>query len=179
MPCLVIIHSCVLSSCICVQLFATPWTIAHQAPLSTGFFRQEYWNGLPFSPPGNLSNPGSNLRLLRLLHWEVGSLPLVPPGKPVTLQRLLYRLHPHSSFSPSPEFFLNTHVMIHQNDVLNPYNSPSSTEWKYVLSMSCKPVCNPAQAYLCSLHLAILQQLSAYPTVVTLVYFLSPYIMHF
>ena len=85
---------CMLSRFSRVRLFATPWTVSHQAPLSTGFFRQEYWNGLPFSPPGNLSNPGSNLRLLRLLHWEVGSLPLVPPGKPVTLQRLLYRLHP-------------------------------------------------------------------------------------
>ena len=36
----------------CVQLFATPWTIAHQAPLSVGFFRQEYWSGLPFPIPG-------------------------------------------------------------------------------------------------------------------------------
>ena len=42
----------------CVQLFATPWTIAHQAPLSMGFPRQEYWNRLPFSFPGNLPNPG-------------------------------------------------------------------------------------------------------------------------
>ena len=32
----------------------TPWTVAHQDSLSMGFFRQEYWNGLPFSPPGNL-----------------------------------------------------------------------------------------------------------------------------
>ena len=36
----------------------TPWTVAHQAPLSMEFPRQEYWNGLPFSPPGDLSNPG-------------------------------------------------------------------------------------------------------------------------
>ena len=41
-----------------VQLFATPWTIAHQAPLSMGFSRQEYWSGLPCSPPGDLPNPG-------------------------------------------------------------------------------------------------------------------------
>ena len=41
-----------------VQLFATQWTIAHQAPLSTGFSRQEYWNGLPCPPPGHLPNPG-------------------------------------------------------------------------------------------------------------------------
>ena len=42
----------------CVQLFVTPWTIDHQAPLSMGFFRQEYWSGLPFLPPGDLSDPG-------------------------------------------------------------------------------------------------------------------------
>jgi len=40
---------CVLS---CVQLFATPWTVTHQTPLSMEFFRQEYWSGLPFSSPG-------------------------------------------------------------------------------------------------------------------------------
>ena len=38
--------------------FATPWTVACQAPLSMGFPRQEYWSGLPFPSPGNLPNPG-------------------------------------------------------------------------------------------------------------------------
>ena len=46
---------CVLS---CVQLFVTSWTIAHQAPLSMAFFRQEYWSGLPYPPPVDLPNPG-------------------------------------------------------------------------------------------------------------------------
>ena len=41
-----------------VRLFATPWTVAHQAPLSMGFPRQEYWSGLPFPPPEDLLNPG-------------------------------------------------------------------------------------------------------------------------
>ena len=41
-----------------LQLFVTPWTVAHQAPLSTGFSRQEYWSGLPFPPAGDLPNPG-------------------------------------------------------------------------------------------------------------------------
>ena len=41
-----------------VQLFVTPWTIAHQAALSMGFSRQEYWSGLPFPSPGDLPNPG-------------------------------------------------------------------------------------------------------------------------
>ena len=42
----------------CARLFATPWTVAYQAPLSTGFSRQEYWSGLPFPPAGDLPNPG-------------------------------------------------------------------------------------------------------------------------
>ena len=41
----------IVKSLSCVQLFATPWTVAHQAPLSMGFSRQEYWSGLPFPSP--------------------------------------------------------------------------------------------------------------------------------
>ena len=41
-----------------VQLFATPWTVARQAPQSMGFSRQEYWNGLPFPSLGDLPIPG-------------------------------------------------------------------------------------------------------------------------
>ena len=41
-----------------VRLFATPWTVAHQAPLSVRFSRQEYWNGLLFPSPRDLPNPG-------------------------------------------------------------------------------------------------------------------------
>ena len=43
---------------IIVQLFATLWTVAYQAPLSMGFSRQEYWSGLPFPSPGDLPNAG-------------------------------------------------------------------------------------------------------------------------
>ena len=49
---------CVLSRFSHIQLFATLWTVAHQAPLSMGFSRQEYWSGLPCPPPGDLLNPG-------------------------------------------------------------------------------------------------------------------------
>ena len=41
-----------------VRLFATPWTVSRQAPLSMGFFRQEYWSGFPFPSPGDLPNLG-------------------------------------------------------------------------------------------------------------------------
>ena len=43
-----------------VQLFATPWTVAHQVPLSMGFSREDYWRGLPFPSPGDLPDPGSH-----------------------------------------------------------------------------------------------------------------------
>ena len=42
----------------CVRLFAIPWTIAYQVPLSMGFSRQEYWSGLLFPSPGDIPNPG-------------------------------------------------------------------------------------------------------------------------
>ena len=48
----------------CVRLFVTPWTVAHQAPLSMEFSGQEYWNELPFPPPGDLPDPGIELDFL-------------------------------------------------------------------------------------------------------------------
>ena len=41
----------------CIQLFVTLWTVAHHTPLSIGSSRQEYWSGLPFPPPGDLTDP--------------------------------------------------------------------------------------------------------------------------
>ena len=67
-----------------VQLFGTPWTIAHQAPLSTVFSRQEYWSGHPFPSPGDLLNPGVELGSPAL---QVDSLPSEPPGKNKKLPR--------------------------------------------------------------------------------------------
>ena len=61
-----------------VQLFTTPWTVACHAPLSIGFFRQEYWSGFPFPPPGNLPSPG----------MEHGSL---------HCRQILYQLNHHRS----------------------------------------------------------------------------------
>ena len=49
---------CVLSPYIHELLFSTPWTVAHQVPLSVGFSTQEYWSGLPYPPPGDLPDPG-------------------------------------------------------------------------------------------------------------------------
>ena len=62
-----------------VQFFATPQTVACQAPLSMGFSRQEYWSGLPFTSPGDLPNPAIEPRSPPL---QADSLPSEPPGKP-------------------------------------------------------------------------------------------------
>ena len=62
-----------------VPLFATPWTVAYQSPLSMGFFRQEYWSGLPFPSPGNFSDPGSEPGSPAL---QADSLLSEPPRKP-------------------------------------------------------------------------------------------------
>ena len=63
-----------------LQLFATPWTVASQAPLSMGFSRHIYWSGLPFPPPRNLSNPGIKPKTPSL---QAESLPLCLLRRPV------------------------------------------------------------------------------------------------
>ena len=60
--------------------FSTPYTVPCQAPLSMRSPRQGFWSGLPFLPPGHLHDPGIELHVLHLLHWQAGSLPTVPPG---------------------------------------------------------------------------------------------------
>ena len=64
----------------CVQLLVTPWTVAHQVPLSVGFPRQEYWSGLLFRSPEDLPNPGIEPRSSALgatttelprIHWSL------------------------------------------------------------------------------------------------------------
>ena len=57
----------------------TPWTAAHQAPLSIGSSRQEYWRGLPFPFPGGLPNPGIKARSPAL---QANSLPVSQQGNP-------------------------------------------------------------------------------------------------
>ena len=61
----------------CIRLFQTPWTVAHQAPPSTGFSRQECWSRLPFPSPGDLPDPGIEPRSPALL---ADTLTSEPPG---------------------------------------------------------------------------------------------------
>ena len=61
-----------------IRLFETPSTVAHQAPLSMEFFRQEYWSGLPFPFPGDILDPGIEPGSPAL---QADSSPFGPPGK--------------------------------------------------------------------------------------------------
>ena len=64
------------------RLFATPRTVAHEAPLSMGFSRQEYWSGFPFPSSGDLPDPGVEPRSPVL---QADTLPTEPPGKPICM----------------------------------------------------------------------------------------------
>ena len=72
---------CVLSHSV-VSHSVTLWTVAHQADLSFRFFRQEYWSGLPFPSPRDLTNPRIEPVSPAL---EADSLPIEPSGKPLVL----------------------------------------------------------------------------------------------
>ena len=79
------LYACVraklLQSCLTL---VTLWTVACQAPLSLGFSRQEYWSGLPCPPAGDLPDPGIKpASPMSPKQWQVGSLPVGPPGKPM------------------------------------------------------------------------------------------------
>ena len=76
------IFLCIVQLLTHVQLFTTPRTIAHQAPLSVGFLRHEYWSGLPFPPPGDLPDPGIERRSPALAGRFFTT---EPPGKPIFL----------------------------------------------------------------------------------------------
>ena len=65
-----------------VQLFASPWTVARQAPLPMEFSRHKYWSGLPFPTPGDLSDPGTDPMPLASLALADGFFTTEPPGKP-------------------------------------------------------------------------------------------------
>ena len=70
-----------------VRIFEISWTVAHQAPQSVEFSRQEYWSGLPFPPPGDLLDPGIEPGSPTL---QTDALPSEPPGKQGIRKTYLY-----------------------------------------------------------------------------------------
>ena len=81
----------------CDQLFATPQTAAHHGPLSMGFSRQGYWNGLPFSSPGDLLNPGIESKFPALQADSLPSELQESPNEIHTPQKLILRIMQHTS----------------------------------------------------------------------------------
>ena len=69
-----------LSRCNCVRPFVTPRAVACEAPLAMEFSRQEYWSGLPFSPPGDLPDPGIEPKALVSPALQADSLLFEPSG---------------------------------------------------------------------------------------------------
>jgi len=78
-------YAWVLSRFSCVRLFVTPWTVACQAPVSIGFFRQEYWSGLPCPPAGDLPDPGIKPASLMSPALAGGFFTTESPGKPMQI----------------------------------------------------------------------------------------------
>ena len=105
---LVLLWVCMLSHCCYVWLFETPWTVAHQAPLSKGFSRQGYWSWLPFPSPGDLPNPGT--KPASFICLLPGKLALYYYCRLVLL--ILWCLKPQFSFLfPQGWVLIYTHVL--------------------------------------------------------------------
>ena len=127
--------TCALS---CVQLYVTPWTVAHQVPLPMGFSRQDYWSRLPFPSPGDLPNPGIKT-MSPVAPAQAGRFfTTEPPGKPRRFLRITkkhVRVDEGSSWmkgSPSLacHSLLRTHTLttIHAQTHRTPTDHTTSTE---------------------------------------------------
>ena len=108
-----------------VWLFATLWTAAHQAPLSMGFSRQQYWSGLPYPPPGNLPNPGIEPESLVSLALAAGFFTSTHLGSPLSPWGRVYKGETHCSRAGVGEIRMGSlHRMVEACSLVPP--SPSS-----------------------------------------------------
>ena len=115
----------------CVRLFAIPWTVAHQAPPSMGFPRQEYWSGLPIHSLGDLPNPGIEPGSLTLLADALSS---EPPGKPVA--QLMQHLGPGWRHLPASPRLCGHEPPAHP---LSAWQSLRGPESRWLGGMKCFP----------------------------------------
>ena len=126
--------------------FVTPWTVAHQAPLSMGFHRQEYWSELPFSSPGGLPTPGIEPVAPASPALPTNSLPLSYLGSPSRTQVKQMQPSSNDAFQGEPRAAIsiggpvshlfslkNTHVIVSHT---TPVPLPPHGD-KDVLSASC------------------------------------------
>ena len=122
-----------------VQLFATPWTVAHQAPLSMGFSRQEYWSRLPFPSPGDLPDPEIKLRSPTL---QADSLPSEPPGKP-NYYNILYTTYSlYTIIDLSVQFSL-VHSLSRVRLFATPWIAARQASLSITISRPSSPWCHP------------------------------------
>ena len=112
-----------------IRLFATPWTIAYQAPLSMEFSREEYWSGLPFPSQGELPDPGIERRSPAL---QAEVLPSEPPGKPDS-----------DEYQPCTllSIFVSTLLLNLQNKLKSKIKQPAQQKRRKSLVFP-KPLCN-------------------------------------
>ena len=82
---------CELSRSAISDSFTTPWSVARQAPLSTGFLRQDYWSGLPFPSPGDLPDPGIKPGSPALAGRFFTTSPTWEAWFPQSLQQFMFR----------------------------------------------------------------------------------------
>ena len=94
------LHACMLSHFSYLQLFGTLWTVARQAPLSMGFFRQEYWSELSCPPPGDLPDPRIEPLSPMAPALQADSLPLSHRGNPVSIYSFSNPRRPESAVMP-------------------------------------------------------------------------------
>ena len=100
-------------TCVCVlsrvRFFATLWTTALPASLSVEFSRQEYWSGLPFPTPRDLSDPGIESVFPVSSALAGGSLPLAPPGKPIHIHTYIH-IHAYTHGVHTHTHWTHTHT---------------------------------------------------------------------
>ena len=104
-----------------VQLFATSWTVALQAPLSMEFSRQEYWSGLPCPSPGDPSNPGIEPGSPAL---QADSLPFEPPGKPQPDRQAEVK-----SWRTLKNIIKSSELILREQEVLGRFKQENGTVW--------------------------------------------------
>ena len=122
----------------CVHLFATLWTVAHQAPLSMGFSRQEYWSRMPFPSPGDLSDPEIKPVLLRspaLAHGffntmnHLGSPYSEPSQFSTKTLNILWPLHSHALCQTQDDLRSWTLSVMQRKELIKSVTF-GSLEWK-------------------------------------------------
>ena len=106
-----------------VQLFATPWTVPHQAPLSMQFSRQEYWSRLPFPSPGDFPDPGVSPMSPASPALQADSLLLSHQGNPVKVVQVKWITHtaPPSPFVCSLQLVIGLQERVWEDQLRRPY----------------------------------------------------------